>query len=360
MVADTVEAKAGRTLWRAVLNPSGDLSGDFTADPPYKQALYLNGLLTPALAAHFPKPLEDRTGLTLTDADAVRKSVLANRLNGGIQRKWAAEIAGTGIPVVFMKGFAFAHSLYGDSDVRTIGDIDLLVGEADLHALLDFLTARGFRFESLPMPAWGFISDASFMPMMSETGDCNIDVHVQPDCYPAYRSITARDVFDRATDFKVGETTLRMPSIEHSMLLCLTNAAKDKFGPFSARKLMDIFTMLRHGMEIDWDEIRRLAVAGRFLKPAGVAFALLRELGMSDTGIPDDLIHEPRGIAAGPFNRLVQDYARFFSEEPPPLRVLERELTLCTEPGVALYNTIQRVKGLVRKKDGLPAGYASR
>ena len=40
----------------------------------------------------------------------------------------------------------------------------------------------------------GFISDASFMPLVSPEGDCNIDIHVQPDCYPAYRSLRVRPV----------------------------------------------------------------------------------------------------------------------------------------------------------------------
>jgi hypothetical protein len=36
------------------------------------------------------------------------------------------------------------------------------------------------------------------------------------------------------------------------MLLYLANAAKDKFGVFSVRKLVDIWMLLRSGRPIDW------------------------------------------------------------------------------------------------------------
>ncbi|MGB0629691.1 MAG: hypothetical protein ACPGRZ_03275, partial [Alphaproteobacteria bacterium] len=111
------------------------------------------------------------------------------------------------------------------------------------------------------------------------------------------------------------------------------------------------------GAPLDWDRVRDLAAAGRFLKPAGVVFALLRELGLPADGIPEDLIRRPRGIAAGPFERLVRDYTLFFSADPSSLRVLERELTLCTEPRVALHNALLRLKGLIRKRNGLPEGF---
>ena len=46
-----------------------------------------------------------------------------------------------------------------------------------------------------------------------------------------------------------------------------------------------------------------------------------------------------------------------FAIPPSMMRVLEREMMLCTEPGVALHNTGLRLKGLVRRRNGLPDGY---
>ncbi len=267
------------------------------------------------------------------------------------------EIAETGIPVVYLKGFALAHSLYPDPDIRTIGDIDILVRPADLGALLMFLEDQGFEFDPLPMAPWGFISDASFMPLVSPEGDCNIDIHVQPDCYPAYRSLTVEDVFAHSVVQSIAGRDVYIPCIEHSMLLCLTNAAKDKFGIFSVRKLVDIAMLLRSRLPIDWDVVERLAASGRFLKPARVVFAMLRRLGMPDGAVPESLCRAPSGLAARPFERLVADYGSMFATEPPAMRVLARELTLCTEPGVALHNAGLRLKGMIWRKNGLPEGH---
>ena len=90
-----------------------------------------------------------------------------------------------------------------------------------------------------------------------------------------------------------------------------------------------------------------------------ISSALLHELGMPLPDVLADLIRKPRGIAAGPFSRFVTGHALFFAEDLPALRVLERELTQCTEPGVAFHNAMLRLRGLIRKRDGLPAGYTA-
>ena len=352
-------AGAQNSLWRAILDPAWPLPETWYTDPPCEAAERFAALVTPALAAHFLKPLEDRLGQSLLEPLVVKQSLLFNRFNGGVQRRWMHEIADTGVPVVYLKGFAFAHTLYPDPDMRTIGDIDILVRDRDLGRLLDFLTGRGFEFETLPMPLWGFISDASFMPLMSAEGDCNIDIHVQPDCYPAYRSVSVDDVFEHAVLREIDGTAVQIPAAEHAMILCLTNAVKDKLGVFSVRKLGDIVSLMQSGTAMDWDRIISLASAGHFLKPACAIFALLKTLGLPDGSVPDALQTMPSGVARGPFSRLVADYAAMFDKTPSAIRVLERELVLCTEPDVALHNAGLRLKGLFRRRRGLPREYSA-
>lgn len=335
------------------------MPADWRAGLPLDDAQRFADLVTPALAAYCLESAKIPPGTSFLKADTVKQSRLINRFNGGVQRQWMRAISEIGIPVVYLKGFAFAHSLYPDPDIRTIGDIDILVRAADLHGLLAFLTDQGFEFDPLPMAPWGFISDASFMPLVSAEGDCSIDIHVQPDCYPAYRSLAVEEVFGRATGQNIGDVEVQIPCLEHAMLLCLTNAAKDKFGVFSVRKLVDIAMLLKSGLPIDWDVVEQLAASGRFLRPSRVVFALLRRLGLPEGAVPEALCRAPAGLAARPFERLLSDYASMFAVEPSALRVFEREMTLCTEPGVALHNTGLRLKGLFRRKNGLPDGYSA-
>ena len=48
-----------------------------------------------------------------------------------------------------------------------------------------------------------------------------------------------------------------------------------------------------------------------------------------------------------------------FHDAPGPLRVLEREFTLCAEPDIAVRNAATRITGLFRRRRGLPAGFSA-
>jgi hypothetical protein len=240
-------------------------------------------LVTPALAARCLEAAENLLGKSFLKADTVQQSLLINWFNGGVQRRWVKVIAETSMPVVYLKGFNFARSLYPDPCTRTIGDID---------------------------------------------------IHVQPDSYPANRSLSVEDVFVNSTLQMIVGAEVNIPCIENAMLLYLANVAKDKFGVFSARKLVDIWTLLRSGRPIDWDVVERLAASASFLKPTGVVFALLHQLSMLKGAVPESLCSVTSGLLARPFERLVSDYASMFATEPTAMRVFERKMLLCTEPGV--------------------------
>lgn len=345
------------SLWPAIVDPAWQPPPDWDPAAASIAADRLADLLTPALAAYLLRTAEERTGQALLADDVARQSRLMNRFNGGVQRRWMARIVETGIPVVALKGFVFAHTIYPDPDIRTIGDIDLLVRQTDLEPLLDEMQNWGFAFEELPSSPWGFISDASYLPMMSADGNCNVDVHVQPDCYPAYRSLDTETLFADSRKIMLDGLEIATPSPTHALVLCLTNAAKDKFGPFSVRKLIDVVQLLKSDADIDWAEVEMLVRDGHFKAPARVTFALLERLGLSMTGVPASIRNPPTGLRARTFEGLVTDYRDLFVTEPGAWTVLSRELALCTEPDVALYNAVARLKGLFRPRRGLPEGY---
>ena len=150
-------ADPGTELWRAILDPDWVPPANADSAGMAEAASRLGGLLSSALVRHLLRNAEMRLGTELVPEDDARQSLLMNRFTGGVQRRWMAEIAAAGIPVVALKGFAFAHTLYPDPDLRTIGDIYLLVRAGDRDRLLVFLQNRGFAFELLPTGPWGFI-----------------------------------------------------------------------------------------------------------------------------------------------------------------------------------------------------------
>ncbi len=345
------------SLWRAVLDPDGAPPDAWRTEPPLDAVRRFSGLVGAALAGHLLGPLRQSLGQVLVDPADETAGRLFNRLTGNAQRAAVARLSDAGLPVVCLKGFALAHTLYPDPDLRTIGDLDLLVPRGDLDRAIACLREAGFAFAALPTQAWGFISEASFMPMVSADGVCNVDLHVEPDCYPAYRALTAARVFAAAREADAGGLPIRVPSPPHALLLSLTNAAKDKFGPYSVRKLVDAALMIRAADAAGWDEVRALSREGGFLGPARAALSLLVRLGLPAALVPEDLRREPGGIARPVFVGLVREHAAMFPRTTPGSCVVAREMTVCTEPRVAAANAARRIRGLFRPASGFPAGH---
>lgn len=346
--------------WRAILDP-GWAPGDGQPAAPAPDAVRrFAGLMSPVLAAHLLQPVSAALGRDLVDPADVRQSRLLNRLAGASQRGAVERLTAAGVSFVCLKGFALAHTIYPDPDLRTVGDLDLLVPAAGLDRAIAALTEAEFSFGRLPRARWGFISDASFLPLVSADGVCSVDLHVEPDCYPAYRSLSADRLFAAATTASAGQVAFRVPCPEHALLLALTNAAKDKFAGIAVRKLVDAALLIRAHPALDWAEVRGLAEAGHFLRPAQVALALLVRLGLPETIVPADLRTVSGAVSRRVFARLVEDYRTVFAEEPSTVRTLARELAVCTEPDVALHNAMLRLRGLFRPATGLPPGWRER
>lgn len=344
--ADVITAEQGRAAWARIASVAGS-----PAVPAPETRI----------AAPIVSRLSDLASPVLTDAllgggyfdeTALTQSRLNNRFRLSAQRDCLRLIAAADIPSVVIKGFALAHMVYDDPEIRAVGDLDILVRREDRDRLVRHLSANGYLFEPLPRPPWGFISAASYAPFVSADGACNLDVHIHPDCYPAYRSLTTDLVFANAITIEADGLTFQAACADHAFLLCATNIAKDKFGQFAARKIADAMRLAsRH--DIDTGRLERLAEAGGFAGPYRVFLRLLRDLGLGA-----DMVAMPADASlsyrAREYARMLAATERFYPDEPGLLATLRRELLLSTEPAVGLYNGLARVRGLFRRDDGVP------
>lgn len=303
-------------------------------------------LASPVLADHL-------LGGGVLDPGAIQQSRLNNRYRLAAQRACLAEIATTEIPVVVIKGFALAYTIYDDPELRAVGDIDLLVRSEDRDRLITHLTGQGYTFEPLPRPAWGFISEASYAPFVSPDEGCNLDVHIHPDCYPAYRSLTTERVFESAVPLASGDVPFCAACSEHAFLLCATNVAKDKFGPFATRKIADAMRLAKSG-GLDWPSLDRLASEGGYRTPYRVFVKLLLDLGLEASHLPPEAGRDLPSRIHREYARMLEDTQRLYPGEPGLAATLRRELLLSTEPPVGARNAWSRLKGLVRRDDGIP------
>ncbi|MBT3398901.1 MAG: hypothetical protein HOL07_13155 [Rhodospirillaceae bacterium] len=339
-----ITAEQGRAAWARIAEiaaPKGDAARDVHIAPPVVERL--SELASPILT-------DTLFGGGLFDEATLTQSRLNNRFRLSAQRDCLRLIADADVPVVVIKGFALAHMIYDDPEIRAVGDIDVLVRPADRDRLVRHLSTNGYTFEPLPRPPWGFISAASYAPFISADGACNLDVHIHPDCYPAYRSLTTDMVFARAVTIDADGLSFQAACADHAFLLCATNVAKDKFGLFAARKIADAMRLaLRH--DLDWAAIDRLASDGGYAGPYRVFLRLLHDLGPGGFDVPGDDL-PPR--MAREYARMRADTQRFYPDDPGLLRTLRRELLLSTELPVGLYNAWARFRGLFRRDDGVP------
>jgi hypothetical protein len=340
------------TIWECVFSPES-APAPTDVEALRGEARLLATLLSPALAKFAVDACEHRFGIELVDDGAARKSRLLNRLNAARQASRVAEIGEGGFRVLCLMAFANARTLYPDAALRATGDLDLLVRENELSALVDFLERRGFRLLSARLPRWRFFADGSAVALAGAEGE-TVNLHIHPGPYPAHRSLPTELAFARARRIEVEDTHFAVPSAEHALVICITKAAQDKFGPFAAAELFDAARLVQAMPQLNWDEVTWLAQKGYFFKPARVFFSLLAELGLPSGFIPAELCRPFRGITRQEFGRLVASWRALFAERTGSAAAFRREAVLCAEPRVGFHNAWARLVGTIAPKGGMP------
>jgi hypothetical protein len=350
------ERRAGAVGWSALLNGRVEASGA-QADLLAAWAERMADLLSPALADHVLGAAQERT-LSLIDPERVAKGRLYAAFLYRRQIDAVRLMQQTGIGFVCLKGFALAHQIYAQPQARIVGDVDLLLDPADLNRATAALAAAGFA--AMPIPSrFGFISNASFLPIVSPDRQVAIDLHVAPDAWPASRALTAAAVFARAAPFRVGDLDLLGPAPEHAFFLLLTNIAKDRFGPEGVRKALDAALLLRGPMPFDWELVGALAASGGYVRALAAFLRLLERLG-AGTGAPPALRAPMPARVAREVERVADLYV---TAQVPRLDFydkLRRELLLGPDPLSVAQINLRRLVGLVRPGTGLPPGVPER
>lgn len=347
----------GSGIWALITDPEGCAP---PADPAALDdaAGRLADFVSPAFAALVLAPAAARLGRPLIDREAAAKSLLLNRFTRHVHIRWAREIAAAGIECVYIKGFANAHTLYDDPDARVTGDLDLVVRRDGRDRLVAYLMGKGFAFRGGTGKRWGFISDASYVPFVSADGACNLDIHIEPDSYPLYRGLDAEALFAASRMALAGDLDIRVPCPEHALALSISNAAKDKLGPFAVKKAIDAIFLLRRAEGIDWARLDTLLGRARLRRPARAFFALLLGLGLPPGLVPAAMSRPLGGLAAAELARALASWRTLFPGEAGLGATFRREVLLCADLPTAIHNNWLRIRGLMRPASGTPGDAA--
>lgn len=346
-----MDSSSTSDLWPAIANPEHcPLPSDVGA--ARVAAGRLADVLSPALAQHLLGPLERRLGQPLVDPARATKGFLLHRFTRRAQVDCARRLHEAGFPVVYMKGFANAHTLYTTPDARIAGDLDALILESDLSRVVSLLKAAGFQFRDGDVSArWGFTATSSYVPFVSADGSCNLDLHTAPDSDPLDRVLTAAQVFAEARSIAIERMTLRVPSVDHSLVIAISNIVKDRFGLFAAKKIVDAGRLME-GTQMEWRRVVEILHRAHLAKSARAALALLSDLGFQ--GVPDELAHVPRGGAGREYARILAETRALYPGEESSFSILRREFLFGGGLPVALRRNSRRLAGLMRPSRGIP------
>ena len=341
-------------LWAATIctrfSGRRDLSGGPLPVPGPAEIARIAELTSPATAAALfgsENGVEWPASLTLAGVETARK------LNGFRRRlgeQWVHRIAGAGFDVMVIKGGASAHMLYHQPEDRGLSDLDILIRPQDLTGISRFLLSHGCRFADVPTRSpWGFVSDASFQPLITPDGAGNIDLHIHPDAWPLHRALSSADLFDRS---RRTETGIRLPHPDDHLLIMASHAARDLFSGNAMKGIVDgLILFSRPDITIDVQRVRDIARRAWCGRPIDNFLHILQALGAGPIpGLPP--VENPPGLLVS----TAQMVADLFPDgtDLPFGTKLVREFGLAAKPPVTLYRLGKRALGLIKPASGVP------
>lgn len=208
-----------------------------------------------------------------------------------------------GLEALVLKGAALAETAYENVALRPMGDLDLLVREADLEAAGRVLEARGYRLAADEAPDlahhWAYVRPLAVGVMSA------VELHRRPLATPPFdRALPADELFARAEPARIADFDARIPCGADMLLhvaghLVLQHARSERL-----IWVADVDRIARRLDAAAWREaVERAAAVG--LAPA-VADALAAAQHWFGTPVPPDSLsglaaaveRDPRAVAA--------------------------------------------------------------
>jgi hypothetical protein len=259
---ERVAVTAARDLVRLLRDPAGGV-GDWTSLLAAARAETLLGSLAWRLEG---QKLPSRV-------EAILAAARADAVQGRTQALWEAEmarraLAPLGVPVILLKGTAYAAAGLAAGIGRSIGDLDILVPRAALPRAEAALLAHGWEwvkeddYDDLYYRTWMH----ELPPLIHKERDRMIDVH------HTILPLTARRMPDAAALIEAGRplgTGLSVLAPADMIVHAATHLFADGDLAGGLRNLWDIDRLLREFAETPdfWQELRARASRHQMLSP---------------------------------------------------------------------------------------------
>lgn len=177
----------------------------------------------------------------------------ANR--GALAEAFGQMLAEKGIDHIWMKGFIL-RDFYPVPELRTYGDIDLVIRPKDRAKCHDFMLEQGFGVKTDWEPVYSYIKDNEFYEIHTEL--LEVDVSEKANCREYFRNLWEHAVSVENHQFRFEP--------EYHFLYLLAHLAKHVTGSGAGiRMYLDVAVFLQHyGNTLDWtmveEELEKLSL----------------------------------------------------------------------------------------------------
>lgn len=195
-----------------------------------------------------------------------------------------ALLAREGLSPVLLKGAALRLTTYRNPVERPVGDLDLLVPDAEMDRVVERLVAAGYRMPDSQAVIDGFRDHHFHLPLHHPNGfEAELHWALTPDV--STHRLDAREFIARAERVEFGGGVARVPCAEHMVLHLSSQNTEDHFSKL--RRLVDLDRVIT-AHPIDWDAV--VAEARRGGLGAPVALSLQLSHRLLGTAVPSDLV----------------------------------------------------------------------
>ena len=183
------------------------------------------------------------------------------------------------IPVIVLKGLVI-RDLYPKSELRTMGDADILVHKKDIDKVINILNNLGYEEEDRHDPHIEFMKNNS-----------KIEVHWSLTNEGMFNGMDEfnHEIWLNSIEVKIGDSAaLSMCNEDLLLYLCIHMAKHFKYSGFGIRQLCDVLCLVEKcGNSINWDSFMKKAKRSGIDKFSICIFSICNKL--FEMSIPDEL-----------------------------------------------------------------------
>lgn len=204
-------------------------------------------------------------------------TILQFAQRGELMEQLGRELNAWGIEHIVMKGYVL-RECYPVPELRTFGDIDLVIHPEDREACDTLMRELGYRVKADWEPVYSYIRNEEFYEIHTEIME--VDVSEKAGCRAYFRTMWDHTV-------PAGGCCRRFKP-EFHFLYMLTHIAKHVTGSGAGlRMYLDVAAFVRHsGTALDWQHVRRELVELGLENFANVVLTLVRDCFGVESPIP--------------------------------------------------------------------------